>query len=119
MSVQSNTYLLVGVMLPYDHFDDVHDDPYEVLEPYTDSAYKGIEHHNGLCVLYDGMGGSHIAIGRVLAKSDDQNGNYGFNAPIDATTAMTPELQAEVAKLVQQQFNFAPDVRAWILTHYR
>lgn len=119
MSVQSNTYLMVGAMLPYDYFDDVYDEPYESLEEYMDSPYKGIKHHDGLCVLYDGMGGRHIAIGRVLAKSDDQNGSYGFNDPIDATTAMTPELQKEVATLIQQQFNFAPDVRLWALTHYR
>lgn len=119
MSTQSNTYIMVGVMLSYDHFDDVHDDPFVALEPYMDSAYKGIEHHNGLCVIYDGMGGRHIAIGRVLAKSDDQNGNYGFNQPIDATAAMTPELHKEVTTLIQQQFDMAPDVRLWAFTHYR
>lgn len=116
MSVQSNTYIMVGAKLPFDQFTE--DQYEELLEPYRDSAYKGIQHHNNLCVVADGMGGRYVFIGRVLAKTDDQNGNYGFDKPIDATAAMTPELQAEVATLIQQQFGLAPDVRLWIFTHY-
>jgi hypothetical protein len=92
MSTQLNTYVLVGVKLPYDHFsgDDLDTDAdYEKLEPYMDSAFKGIEHHNGLCVLFDGMNGKYIAAGRVLAKTDESD---GFNGAIDAH--MSPALQA-------------------------
>lgn len=118
MSVQSNTYILVGVMLADNPFGNG-DDAYERTDPYRDSAYEGIQHHNGLCVIDDPMAGNFFAIGRVLAKTDDQNGNYGFNDPIDLSAAMTPELQAEVTSLIQQQFDIAPDVRLWTFTNYR
>lgn len=118
MSVQSNTYVLVGVMLPYDHFTEEQHE--ELLPPYRDSAYKGIEHHNGLCVITDGMSGKYVAIGRVLAKSDDQNGNYGFNEPVDLDNASSPELRNEVEELIYEHFGFEdPSVRDWVFTHYR
>lgn len=120
MSVQSNTYVLVGAVLPFDEFDTIHDDPYEALEPYMDSAFKGIHHHNGLCVLYDGMGGRYIAVGRVLAKSDDQNGNYGFNSPVNLTEESSAELRDEVSDLIVKHLGVqAPLSREWVLTHYR
>lgn len=117
MSVQSNTYVMVGVMLPYDELtEQQHNDS----EAYQDSAYKGIQHHNGLCVIADGMNGRYVAIGRVLAKTDDQNGNYGIDKPIDGTAAMTPDLHHEVQELLREHFEFkTPDVRVWIFTHYR
>lgn len=117
MSTQSNTYMMVGAKLPYDQFTEEQHE--ELLDTYRDSAYKGIQHHNDLCVVVDGMSGRYVFIGRVLAKTDDQNGNYGFYNPIDATAAMTPELQAEVTTLIQQQFGLALDVRLWAFTHYR
>lgn len=117
MSVQSNTYVLVGVMLDYDDFTE---EQHDALEPYRDSAYRGIEHHNGLCAIVDGMGGEYVAIGRVVAKSDDQNGNYGMAEPVDATGAMTDELRAEVAGLLAEHFDMQkPDVRVWVFTNYR
>ncbi|MHA6476155.1 hypothetical protein ACX1DW_01490 [Stutzerimonas sp. KH-1] len=117
MSVQSNTYIMVGTMAPYDDFTEEQHE--EQFEPYMDSPYKGIHHHNGLCVIADGMGGRYVAIGRVLAKTDDQNGDYGFSKPFDCTLAMTPELQREVATLIAQHFGFPATVRLWAFTHYR
>lgn len=124
MSVQSNTYILAGISLPRERFLELafpdlreSDDLYEALEQYTDSAYQGIQHHNGLCVL---MGEGRVAVGRVLAKSDDQNGNYGFNKPVDVTTAMTPELHAEVTRLLGEHIGIQhAQVHLWVLTHYR
>lgn len=118
MSVQSNTYVLVGVMLPYDHFTE---EQHENLFPeYRDSAYQGIEHYNGLCVITDGMSGKYVAIGRVLAKTDDQNGNYGFNKPLDLTEASSAELRDEVSDLIVKHFGVeAPLSRDWVFTHYR
>lgn len=117
MGVQSNTYIMVGVMLPGDYFTE---ELRETCEAYYDSAYKGIHHHQGLCILDDPMAAKFIAIGRVLAKSDDQNGNYGFDKPFDATAAMTPDLHQEVQELLREQFSIpTPDVRVWVFTHYR
>jgi hypothetical protein len=117
MSTQLNTYVLVGVKLPYDHFSDgsSSDEDFERLEPYMDSAFKGIEHHDGLCVLFDSVNGKYIAAGRVLAKTGESD---GFSGAIDAH--MSPALQTEVAALLQQHLQIAtPDVRVWVISHYR
>ncbi len=117
MSVQSNTYIMVGSMSAYDDFEEwQHENQFA---PYTDSAFKGIHHHNGLCVIADGMNGKYVAIGRVLLKTDDQRGEHGIVTPFDCSVAMTPELQREVTTLISEQFNFPPTVRLWAFTHYR
>ncbi|HCF6944052.1 TPA: hypothetical protein NIJ01_006300 [Pseudomonas aeruginosa] len=114
MSVQSNTYVLVGVKLDYDHFAE---EEFDELEIYRDSAYNGICHHNGLCLIDDGMGGEYCFIGRVLAKSIDENGE-GI-CPTDCTTDGSIVV-AEVADLLKQHFCLdEPDVRVWAFTHYR
>lgn len=113
MSVESNTYVLLGVKLPFEHFNEEQRDQFE---PYWDSAFKGIQHHNGLCVVDDGMSGKYYFVGRVLAKSIDERSE---GIPITDCT-VTATLVAEVAGLLEQHFDLAgPDVRVWAFTHYR
>lgn len=113
MSVQSNTYVMAGVKLPFDHFSD---EQREAMDDYRDSAYHGIQHHNGLCVVDDGMCGEYTFIGRVLAKSIDEHGS-GI-PPTDCT--VSEELRAEVAGLLIKHFDLAyADVRVWAFTHCR
>lgn len=74
MSVQCNTYVMIGVTFPYETFKDK-DEALELrLEPYQDSAFKGLHNHCGLCVLKDGMNGEFVAIGKVIAKSANHEG---------------------------------------------
>lgn len=121
MSAQSNTYVMVGVMFSYKEFkerfigeDDEGYDRY--VDAYSDSAYKGIQHHNGLCVVLDGMNGRHAFIGRVLAKTVDESGD-GID-PTDLT--VTDELLDEVAGLLVEHFRLMlPKVKTWAFTHYR
>ncbi|HHK4951245.1 TPA: hypothetical protein ACQT04_006172 [Pseudomonas aeruginosa] len=121
MSVQSNTYVLVGVKLNYQEFKDRYlgDDEegyYQYVDPYSDSSYKGIQHHDGLCVIFDGMSGEYVFIGRVLAKSIDE---HGEGIQITECT-VTAGLRAEVSDLLVKHFELAePDVRIWAFTHYR
>jgi hypothetical protein len=114
MSVQSNTYVIVGVKLEYEHFSEEQEE--DLLEPYKDSAYSGIHHHNGLCVISDGMSGNYIIAGRVLAKSVDERGEG-----IDMTECDTsPELFAEVAGLLTEHLSIEnPEVQVLAFTHYR
>ncbi|HID9808664.1 TPA: hypothetical protein ACXI3M_006725 [Pseudomonas aeruginosa] len=113
MSVQSNTYVLVGVKLPFEHFNE---DQRESHEAYTDRSRKGIHHHNGLCVIDDGMNGEYCFIGRVLAKSIDADGE---GLPITECT-VPAGLRAEVSDLLVEHFELSePDVRLWAFTHYR
>ena len=61
MSVQCNTYAMLGAIFNYDElkkaFADDEDAFYENFEPYTDNAFKGIEGKDGITVLFDGMNG--------------------------------------------------------------
>lgn len=111
MSVQCNTYIVRGALLPYADFKDRYDD----LEPYMDSAFKGVHHHNGLCVIFDGMNGKYVAIGRVLAKT----GNHkGFDAPITVASPCPhgdDMLKALVAALAKRDV----EIGTHIISHYR
>ena len=71
MSTKTNTYVRVGVMMPFDDIFGDGDETREKLLPYMDTAYDGIKHHDGLCIVGDGMNGDYAALGRVLAKSDE------------------------------------------------
>lgn len=114
MGTRTNTYVVLGVKLDYEHFSEEQEE--DLLEPYKDSAYRGIEHHNGLCVISDGMGGNYIVAGRVLAKTIDDEGRG-----IDMTECDTsPELFAEVAGLLTEHLDIEnPEVQVLAFTHYR
>lgn len=95
MSVQLNTYVMRGVLLPYADMKGRHD----VLEPYMDSASDD-RVRDGITVLYDGMNGQYVAIGRVIAKT----GNHqGFDAPITLcdNDALTSDLRTKLGDLLR------------------
>lgn len=118
MSVQCNTYVLRGAVLPYSLFkaeagddDDVHDR----LEPYMDNAFEGIHHHEGLCVLFDGMSSKYVAIGYVRAKTKN---HAGFEEPvaIPPPDAMGDALlKAAIEKLAGS----AVVIGDHVISHYR
>jgi hypothetical protein len=81
MSVQVNTYVVLGVALPYTK------DPDDRFDPYRDSSRDGIWHYNGLCVLQDGMNGEYTVIGRVLAKTENWQ---PFDGLVDIRALMPP-----------------------------
>lgn len=78
MSVQVNQYLGYGYLIPYDdgiellekrHSEDKIE---ELIDSYNDSAYnKDIVEINGISVLFDGMNGKFIFIGKVFKKSSN------------------------------------------------
>lgn len=113
MSVQVNTYVLCGVKLPFRECED--DNAYEKLETYLDSAFEGIHHHNGLCVVDDGMNGNYTFIGRVLAKTKNYEHFY------DPVSTDISELEKElISNLISAQFDIEkPDIKIWVFSHYR
>lgn len=118
MSVQSNTYVMLGYRLQLDRFTE---DQIEALEPYTDDAYKGIQHKDGVCVVIQHESRQLFA-GTVLAKSDDQNGNYGFGQPIaalgDERTKQAPQaFKNVVAAGIELLSTDEPNV--WVFTNWR
>src|SRR5690606_21928000 len=113
MSVQMNTYVMWGVLLPFKEFADRED-----FEPYMDSAFKGIHHHDGLCVLADGMDGKYMAIGHVLHKTSNHD---GFNKPIQlhGQPVLEFDVYERVEKLIGRQLTGNEGPSWLVLTHYR
>jgi hypothetical protein len=113
MSVQMNTYVLIGDVFDYAKLKDRYDE----LEPYMDDAFYGIHHHKGLCVIYDGMNGRYVAIGRVLAKTRD---GEGFDAPVQIPL-LTPDAEerAALAEQIAALAGQAAQVRHLVISHYR
>lgn len=115
MSVQVNTYVILGVELPYKPFKDRYDE----FEPYMDSAFEGIKNHNGLCVLFDGMDGKYIIVGRVLAKTK----NHGhFDGIVNLRELMPSgdalaEIERDIANLIGD--GDKRPARIILVSHYR
>lgn len=118
MSVQSNTYVMLGFKLDLDRFTS---EQIDALEAYRDSAYSGIEHKDGVCVVIDHEAG-HLFAGTVRGKSDDQNGNYGFNEPIAALSDENMKHAPHVWKNVVAagiELLSTDEPNVWIFTSYR
>ena len=113
MSVQMNTYVLRGAMLPCDLFRG--DEGHAKLEPYMDSAFEGINHYEGLCVLYDGMSSKYVAIGQVLAKSEN---GQGFDRPV----AIPPDdlhLCELMRPAIERLAGIPVVIGTFVISHYR
>jgi hypothetical protein len=116
MSSQQNTYVMIGAIFPYELFKG--DEIYDKLEPYTDNAFDGIHNHKGICVLFDGMNGEYVAIGYVLAKSDNHE---GLEAPVVINGQIgTADIKADIQRFIGDivalpEFEVTPIA----LTHYR
>ncbi|EKS37805.1 hypothetical protein [Afipia clevelandensis] len=117
MSVQCNTYVLIGTSFPYDTFSE--DDMYEKLEPFMDNPFKGIHHHNGICILSDGMNGEYFIVGRVLAKSANHD---GLVAPlvVRMTDAERSEVKYDIKHALGSLVTLPDfDVTPIVVSHYR
>lgn len=116
MSVQHNTYVIRGAIYPFP-MDYDNDSKYEKLEPYMDNAFKGIHHHDGICILYDGMNGKYVILGRVDVKSDVYE---GFDAPIVFPAPIPEEDEELKTKIEAIMGEPLPAPIEWIVvTHYR
>ena len=114
MSTQINQYIIYGIKLNYEDYKG--DVWYDKFEPYMDSPFKGIKHHNGLCVLFDGMDGDYIVIGHVVYKTDD-GGHFADAVPIG-------ELSDREREFVRNNINLAFGIDAensqyYVVGHYR
>lgn len=92
MSTQVNTYVLWGLILPYEEVNALpggEDSAYDRAEPYTDSAFdEDVNPKNEVTILFDGMNGKYVAVGHVIAKTRD----YGhFHQPV---TLRNPSIHA-------------------------
>jgi hypothetical protein len=125
MSVQTNQYLMWGVLLPYQWSKDwekAHDNKsfYDEHEEFiADSAFsREITHEDGIFCLFDGMNGEYLVIGRVLAKSSDgELLGYKLPTPVIPLTALEEEL---ILGSIKRNFGIVGgNLGFWFVTHYR
>lgn len=120
MSVNANHYVMLGNKWRYDEFYDLiakkHGDVDvwrdEVEEQYLDSANGGINNHNGICILSDGMNGEYVIVGYVLAKSGEYNDLADHTAP-------DPGLWDDIGDNIVRAVGFAKDIEIIAVTHFR
>lgn len=113
MSVQVNTYLVLGVVLPFQK------DERDAFAPYYDSAFEDIKNHEGICVLSDGMDGKYTIIGRVLAKTQNWK---PFNGVVDIRALMPPASEIpEIERAIEDLVGSGEKQTARIIlvSHYR
>ncbi|MDB5707833.1 MAG: hypothetical protein JWN66_4949 [Sphingomonas bacterium] len=116
MSVQCNSYVLFGVILPYESIN------YERAEPYLDSAFEATANPSGnITVLLDGMSGEYAALGHVVQKTANFE---GFPAPISIDDFPTSDINQWAADIMEAMIAIgiptAPHRFGWhVVSHYR
>jgi hypothetical protein len=119
MSVQQNHYVVIGKRFDYKEFYTLvcpngdADHYFDTEHPYTDSAFKGIHHHNDICIISDGMNGKYVVVGRVLQKS----GNYG--ALDDFKDDRRKPSAAKVSEWIKRELGIDVKCSMISFTHYR
>jgi hypothetical protein len=118
MSVRVNHYVLLGVLFPMPALKIEYADLHERLEPFMDSPLTDlIVHIDGLCCLYDGMNGDYVAIGKVLAKTEDGG---GFQEPVALPMAPSMEWHQLRTKIVNLLPRTHVPLPGWlVISHYR
>lgn len=107
MSVDVSTYVMFGVLLPYDAAD------YEDCEPYFDD--DKLNPRGNVTVLYDGMNGDYIAVGHVVAKTDD---DQHFDEPIELPARPGRTWQKDVQTAIAE-LGAEPKAASWlVVSHY-
>ncbi len=117
MSSQVNTYVMFGVLMPYNSDDEF----YDRCERYRDTAYKPeVNKVDNVTVLFDGMNGDYIALGHVIAKTANHE---AFEEPItvEANAAVLRSWMNDIAAVLTK-LGLDPDdhVPRWhVISHYR
>jgi len=123
MSVQTNQYLMYGVMLTWDEWKAIEkksgkesdfDSPFEEYQ--EDSSYDSkIGGKDGMFCLVDGMNGKYVVVGRVLHKESD--GEYLGSPPIEIRPN-DYRMQEEVKKKLADIFDIQGLPGYYLITHY-
>lgn len=121
MSTQTNTYVIYGWLFDMKQFEDADASiNYDALEGYMDSPYNSETNpKDGLTVLFDGMGGKYVAVGRVVAKSDVYEGLYE-PVSLDREPDFRGEVESAFAALLKTiKPKGLPELGWHVITHYR
>ena len=124
MSTQTNQYLMYGINVPVKWIKEWNKneknsgkDWYNTFESFMDdSPYNSkVNHKDGIFMLYDGMNGDYIIIGKVEKKSSD--GEF-IDGPIALTDLPTTQKDA-IAESIKRNFDLEGEMKWWFVTHYR
>ncbi len=112
MSTQVNTYVILGVKLPYPKGGG--DEEYKKYEKYMDDAFE--PRQRGLVVLFDGRDGRYVIIGHVMAVTDEGG---SFDDVIELAPP-TDKLLKSIAKEIKAHFGLEnQQIKYWVTSLYR
>lgn len=121
MSVQVNTYVIIGYKFEYSEFNERYkgDPGYDLISNIEDTAFEGINNKNGLTVLFDGMNGEYVIVGHVLEKTrEDQHFNKVIE--IDSSSKMS-EMVTGLLNLYfkEDDYFLQEEIKTYVVSHYR
>lgn len=113
MSVQVNTYVVLGVRLPYKKGED----QFDKWEKLMDSAYEPALIGELVC-LFDGMCGNYIIVGRVLAVTGCHE---AFEDPIEIGMKMLDPREHEYDEVRRElvALGVEPPLSLFVVDHHR
>lgn len=118
MSIQRNRYIIIGCKYNYKEFNEKYNDYEKYVSPYLDSSFdEKIIEHNGLSMIYDGMNGQYVYIGKIIEKTKDYEviERFCFDDYADE------EEKDLINAIIKTEFPKLPDkpINVYLVTHYR
>lgn len=124
MSTQINQFLIYGISVPKTwpkqwNKDNKHEgkDWYDTFEEFMDDNpfNSRVKHKDGVFMLYDGMSGEYIIIGKVHKKTSD--GEF-IDGPLCISDLPTEDKDA-ISESIRRNFGLKGEMKWYFVTHYR
>lgn len=124
MSTQINQFLIYGLKVPAkwpEQWNKKHlkegKEWYDTFEGFMDdSAFTAkVKHKDGVFMLYDGMNGDYIIIGKVHKKTSD--GEF-IDGPLCISDLPTEDKDA-ISESIKRNFDLEGELKWYFVTHYR
>lgn len=115
MSVQWRTFYIHGSRYEYEDFKKLY--KYKEIEDYLISNWdEDIKEKNSLSIIYDGMDGEYVFVGKIIHRSDMYR---GFQEVIEVKQPDQLE-EANIMIDIENNFQKLPsnDIKAYLFTHY-
>jgi hypothetical protein len=109
MGVRRSDYIVIGLNIGYDKYDD---ERFEEFEDYMEQGKGEITY------LIDGYSGKYFIVGEVIKC--DKDGYEGLGVNEVSTTADTPFIAAKdrVRKFINEKFGINDEPKLIVLTHW-
>ena len=120
MGVNANTYVAYGIKYDYTTcpiYDKSNSDSYDRLAPYMPSWNKPALGRK-LSVIFDGMSGKYIFVGKVLAEASQEDGGDLEWMELIITEQLKQEVIASFKDIFNLDISNSPDLKLYAFTHY-